>query len=128
MTLVEFLRDFWWLMFPVFGMLIAVLDMFQSDARTARTIDLIESYIDQGKEPPADLLKLAMQDSESSNRTSSGDNRAWSCIIFAALSAGLGAGFYSVRGEDWAFALLIGAVSTGVMAVGALLLLIVNRK
>ena len=30
MSFEEFFRDFWWLMFPVFGMFIAVIGMFQA--------------------------------------------------------------------------------------------------
>lgn len=129
MSFEEFFRDFWWLMFPIFGMLMAVMGMFQDDARSKKTMDLIKSYIDQGKEPPPELLKLAMQDADSAAwRSSKEGNRGWSFIVFAALAAGLGTGYYFVRAEDWAFAFLIGAVATGVMALGALVLLFTGRK
>jgi hypothetical protein len=123
----EFFHAYWWLMFPVFGMFLVLMGVFQEDQRARKAMDLIKSYVDQGKEPPAELLKLAMQDMEASAEKQSGD-RAWSFIVFAALSAGLGVGYYFVRAEDWAFAFLIGAVATGVMAVGALFLLIFGRK
>jgi len=129
MSFEEFFRDFWWLMFPIFGMLMAVMGMFQDDARSQKTMDLIKSYIDQGKEPPPELLKLATQDADSAAwRGSNERSRGWTFIVFVAISAGLGTGYYFVRAEDWAFAFLIGAVATGVMAVGALVLLIVGRK
>jgi hypothetical protein len=107
----------------------AVMGMFQAERRSNKTMDLIKSYVDQGKEPPAELLKLAMEDSDAESWSNNpGDNRAWSFIVFTALSAGLGAGYYFVRAESWAFALLIGAVVTGVMAVGALFILLFGRK
>ena len=130
MTFAEFFHDFWWLMFPVFGMLMAVMGMFQDDRRSQKTMDLIKSYVDQGKDPPAELLKLASQDADSAAWRGSrdGNSRAWSFIVFAALAAGLGTGYYFVRAEDWAFAFLIGAVATGVMALGALVLLFTGRR
>jgi len=128
MTFAEFFHDFWWLMFPLFGMSMAVMGMFQDDRRSQKAIDLIKSYVDQGKDPPPELLKLAMQDADSAAWRSSGPSRGWSFVVFAALAAGLGTGYYFVRAEDWAFAFLIGAVATGVMAVGALFILIFGRK
>lgn len=128
MTFAEFFRDFWWLMFPLFGMLMAVMGMFQDDRRSTKTMDLIKSYIDQGKEPPPELLRLATQDADSAAWRGSRDNRGWSFIVFAALAAGFGTGYYFVRAEDWAFAFLIAAVATGVMAAGALFILLFDRK
>jgi hypothetical protein len=129
MTFAEFFRDFWWLMFPIFGMLMAVMGMFQDDRRSQKTIDLIRTYVEQGKDPPPELLKLASQESDSAAWRGSGEtSRGWSFIVFAALAAGLGTGYYFVRAEDWSFAFLIGAVATGVMAVGALFILLFGRK
>jgi hypothetical protein len=130
MTFAEFFRDFWWLMFPIFGMGMAIMGMFQDDSRSRKTMDLIRSYVDQGKEPPPELLKLATQDADSAawRGDSSKSDRAWSFIVFAGVCAGLSTGYYFVRAEDWAFAFLIGAVATGVMAVGALVLLITGRR
>ncbi len=132
MTFAEFFSHYWWLMFPVFGMLMAVMGMFQDDRRSQKTIDLIRYYVEQGKDPPPELLRLASQDADSAawrgSRAGSGSNPAWSFIVFAALAAGLGTGYYFVRAEDWAFAFLIGAVATGVMAIGALFILIFGRK
>jgi len=128
MTFAQFFHDFWWLMFPMFGMFMGAMGMFQSERRTTKTMDLIKSYVDQGKDPPPELLRLAAQDPENDHSSSSpGENRAWSFIVFAALSAGLGTGYYFVRAEDWAFAFLIGAVTTGVMALGALVLMFSRR-
>jgi hypothetical protein len=128
MTFAEFFSDFWWLMFPLFGMVMAVMGMFQDDARSAKAMNLIRTYVNQGKDPPAELLRLVAQDAESARGGNSQNNRAWSFIVFAALAAGLGVGYFFVRAEDWAFAFLIGAVATGVMALGALVLLFVGNR
>jgi hypothetical protein len=127
----ELFRDFWWLIFPVFGMLIAIWGMASSERRTASVLDLIKSYTDQGKEPPAELLRLAaQQDSDSPSLTSPGkqNSTAWTFVVFAALAAGFGAGWYMMRGEDIEFAFAIVAIAMGVMALGGLFILIFGRK
>ncbi len=50
---------FWWLIFPIFGMLMALWGMASTERRSRRAMDLIDSYVRQGKEPPAELLKIA---------------------------------------------------------------------
>ncbi|HYD71869.1 MAG TPA: hypothetical protein VEF55_01930 [Candidatus Binatia bacterium] len=129
MTFEEFFRDFWWLMFPIFGMFLAAMGMFQDDAKSTKAMDLIRTYVNQGKDPPPELLQLVAQETDGAHGgTPSSHSRAWSFIVFAALAAGLGTGYYFVRAEDWSFAFLIGAVATGVMALGALFILVFGRK
>lgn len=128
----ELFRDYWWLIFPIFGMMMGLIGMFQSDRRTTRTMDLIKAYVDQGKDVPPELLQLAS--AEMSSGASSGmgrtptENRIWSFATFGALAAGFGIGYYVMRHQEWSFAFLIVAVVMGVMALGALLLLIFGRK
>lgn len=138
MNFAEFFAAYWWLMFPIFGMVMAFQGMNQSEKRTRRTLDLIRSYVEQGKEPPPELLKLAQKTDEDwdmgfgdeSGRTSSGSKNsgAWTFVIFAALAAGFGTGYWWIRAEDYAFPFLIVAVTMGVLALGALIILIFGRK
>lgn len=131
MTFADFFAHYWWLMFPVFGMVMAFTGVFQAERQQKSMIDLIKTYTDQGKEPPPELLKLASQSLQADAQkqgASNTDSRAWSFIVFAALSAGFGTGYYFVRAEDWAFAFLIVAVTMGVMAVGALGILLFGRR
>jgi hypothetical protein len=131
MTWDELFRGYWWLIFPVFGMVMAVWGMASSERRTASVMDLIKSYTDQGKEPPAELLRLAVQqDSDSPSLTSPGkqNSSAWTFVVFAALAAGFGAGWYMMRGEDIEFAFATVAITMAVMAVGAFLIMLFGRK
>jgi hypothetical protein len=131
MTFEEFFRDFWWLIFPVFGMFMAVWGMMQSDQRSRRALDLIRSYADQGKEPPAELLRMATQgdgDGFGAPPPSRQNSKAWTFIVFAAIAAGFGVAWYMLQGEDYEFAFALVAVVMGVMAFGALVLLIFGRK
>ena len=61
MNFEELFRDFWWLLFPIFGMSMAVFGMLQTESRSQQVMRLIKSYVDQGKDPPPELLKLASQ-------------------------------------------------------------------
>lgn len=135
MTFAEFFAAYWWLMFPIFGMVMAFQGMNQDEKRTRRTLDLIRSYVEQGKEPPAELMKLAQKERDDwdmgmggSSGSSGSNSRAWTFVIFAALAAGFATGYWFVRGEDFAFAFLIVAVTMGVLALGALGILIFGRK
>jgi len=135
-TFADFFAAYWWLMFPIFGMFMAVQGMNQSEKRARRTLDVIRSYVEQGKEPPPELLKLAQKTDDDwdmgfdtgAGSSSGGNSRAWTFVIFAALSAGFATGWWFVRAEDYAFAFLIVAVTMGVLSLGALAILIFGRK
>ncbi|MGD9815358.1 MAG: hypothetical protein AB7Q23_10870 [Hyphomonadaceae bacterium] len=131
MTFAEFFQGYWWLMFPVFGMLIAVIGMFQAENRNRQVMKLIKSYVDQGKEPPPELLKMAAErsDYEMDMGTPTPRNSAlWTFFVFLALAAGFGVGYWWVRAEEWAFAFLIVAVTMGVLAVGSLIITLTQRR
>lgn len=136
MTFAEFFAAYWWLMFPVFGMVLAFHSMVSGERRTRETMNLIRSYIEQGKDPPPELLKLAQRTGDDWDmgmggmdaRESGKNSRAWTFVIFAALAAGFGTGWWYVQGEDYAFAFMIVAVTMGVLALGSLLILLFGRK
>jgi hypothetical protein len=131
MSFEEFFRDFWWLIFPAFGMMIAVLGMFQAENRNRQVMDLIKSYVEQGKDVPPELLKMAQERSDYDMDVGVPAKRndgAWTFVVFLALAAGFGVGYWWVRAEDWAFAFLIVAVTMGVLALGSLVIAVVQRR
>lgn len=131
MTFEELFRGYWWLMFPIFGMLIALIGMFQAESRSQKVMNLIKSYVDQGKEPPPELLKMAQERSNYEMDVGVPARRndsAWTFVVFLALSAGFGVGYWWVRAEEWAFAFLVVSVTMGVLAVGALVITLTRRR
>jgi hypothetical protein len=131
MSFEEFFRDFWWLMFPVFGMFIAVIGMFQAENRSRHVLTLIKSYVDQGKEPPPELLKMAQERSDYEMDVgvpSQRNSGSWRFVVFLALAAGFGVGYWWVHTEVWAFAFLIVAVTMGVLAIGSLIIALTSRR
>lgn len=131
MTFEELFTGYWWLMFPVFGMFIALIGMFQAESRSRQVMNLIKSYVDQGKEPPPELLKMAQERSDYDMDVGLPTPRSsglWSFFVFLALAAGFGVGYWWIRAEEWSFAFLIVAVTMGVLAIGSLIIALVQRN
>ena len=123
---------FWWLIFPIFGMLMALWGMASTERRSRRAMDLIDSYVRQGKEPPAELLKIASGADEDGGSSSGPGHRGqatvWSLITFTAVAAGFGVGYQFVQTEKYAFAFLIVSVIMGVLAIGSFLILLFGPR
>lgn len=127
----DLFRDFWWLIFPIFGMWMAVSGGKSTERSQQRVLDLIKSYTDQGKEPPPELLAMARQGLDESIEASGGKGKndaAWTFVTFAALTAGFGLGWYLRQTEDYAWAFLILSATMGVFAVGSLFIMLFGRK
>jgi hypothetical protein len=96
--------SFWWLIFPLFWMIAALLRMNQRHDHTNKVLDLIRSYADQGKEVPPELLRALDQpvDEQLGMHGTVIQNRHTWLPVF--LFAGLTAGFLLFAfwpGMDW---------------------------
>lgn len=54
----DLFRQFWWVIFPIFGMITALFHMNLRHDQYNKALDMIKSYVDQGKEPPPELLAM----------------------------------------------------------------------
>jgi len=89
-----FITHFWWLIFPVMWAFAGMTRALLRHERANRTLDIVKSYIDQGKDVPPELLAV-LQD-----RGPFGPGRrpwrrdcdhGWSrFILFATLAVGFG--------------------------------------
>lgn len=88
----ELLVRFWWLIFPLFGFLWAFVELAQSGRRSKRAMDLIQTYVEQGKEPPSELLDIAAGGEYGGVYTPSQRHQGYSTIvvIFTAIAVGFG--------------------------------------
>jgi hypothetical protein len=59
--LYSFAASYWWLIFPLGWSLVTMLQTWARHRRTQAMLDLIKSFINQGREPPAALLESALQ-------------------------------------------------------------------
>ena len=64
MNLEAFLFSFWWLIFPVGGMLMGLFAMIGHYNHRKDTLRILKSYADQGKDPPAGLLDALKSDED----------------------------------------------------------------
>ncbi len=129
MSFEELFRDFWWLMFPIFGMGMGLWGMVSTERRSRDVLNVIKSYVDQGKEVPPELLRMASDDWQpSANKTTPQQSSWWTFFTFAALAAGFSVGWWFIRTEMWSFAFLVVAVTMGVLALGALFIALTSRR
>lgn len=133
MTIGDFLQGYWWLIFPIFGMIMGFQSMNQSESRSRALVDLVRSYTVQGKDPPPELLKLAAQNLEEGNTTmtrqSGPQYRVRTFFFFIGVAAGCATAYaFASRTEEWAWVFLPFAVATATMAFGQLVALFVRDK
>lgn len=129
MNFEELFRDFWWLLFPIFGMSMGLWGMSSSERRSRDVMNVIKSYVDQGKEVPPELLRMAQSDWQApANQPSQQQNNVWSFFTFAAIAAGFSVAWWFTRAEVWSISFLVVAITFGVLAVGALFIAITSRR
>lgn len=129
----DLFRHFWWLLFPIMGMAYGLVGMLQHNRSQNRTIDLLRTYAEQGKEPPPEVLRALSQlqsggDSHDMLGIGVRQNRImgawWTFFVFIALTAGFGVGA-SNFGNDAHAAFMVVMVVMGVLAFGALVMALV---
>lgn len=120
--------SFWWLIFPIGGMLMGLFAMMAHYNHRKEALRIIKSYADQGKEPPAALLDALKSDEDRAYDHGYYGRRRWRrhyyvwgfgrFVPFAALAAGFGwFGYYG--GGPSVFTAL--AVAFGIAAAAMLL-------
>lgn len=65
----SFASSYWWLIFPLGWGLIAILRIWERHRRAQATLDLLKSYVDQGKEVPSALLESILPQAATVGRT-----------------------------------------------------------
>lgn len=56
----NFASSYWWLIFPIGWGVVAIFRIWERHRRSQATLDLLKSYVDQGKDPPAALLETVL--------------------------------------------------------------------
>jgi hypothetical protein len=117
----ELFVRFWWLIFPLFGIVWAFVELAQSGRRSKQAMDLIKTYVEQGKEPPSELLDIAAGDQSlaSSGFAGQRNSPAPLVVMFTAFAVGFGLLAYLFPGsEKTQTAFFVVAVTFGVLALG----------
>jgi amino acid permease len=140
----EMFRQFWWLIFPLSWFVFGAYQSWLSYRANRDTLDLIKTYAQAGREPPAELLaKLSKRwnDGDELDESDEDDRRSrrrrhrgyrrhntWSRV---ALFGCLGAGFAYASISDLyeaGPAFMIVAFVMGALAVAAAVSILVDRE
>lgn len=123
----ELFIRFWWLIFPLFGMAMGLRGMVSSDRRARRAMDLIKTYVEQGKEPPAELLDIASGGESWGNngmgRRGRRRSSAWDLVSYTAAAIGFGIATQYAHNENSRLAFMIVAAVMAVFAIGSFFIL-----
>ena len=141
-TFGAFVFSFWWLIFPVGGMLMGLFAMIGHYNHRKETLRILKSYADQGKEPPAALLDALRSDEERAyddygyrhryrgyRRGRYGWGGFGAMVPFAALAAGFGYFGYYGGGPSVFTALAVAfGIAAVFMFIGGLINLLTRPK
>lgn len=131
----DLFRQFWWLLFPLFGMGMGFYGMWIGQRRRRDTIELLKVYAQKGEAPPEALLKAINRSdddwdwgghgmSEPKRRSYSDWNNV---VLFLALGVAFTfAAIYGPGSADWAFVMV--AIIMGGLAIGSLVVALLKRR
>lgn len=130
----DLFRSYWWLLFPLAGFAFAGLASYLRYRRQKALLDLIRSYVENGREPPADLIgqiNMGADDDGDWTGTSRGRREPtnyWSLVgLFTVLAAGFGiATFMGVDGGSGAFVIV--TLTMAAVAVWALICALTQKR
>ncbi len=73
---------YWWLIFPLFWMVVRIVRLSLGHSHANRTLDIIKSYADQGKEPPAEVLAALKARRDPDDRCPATPEQGWRRFFF----------------------------------------------
>lgn len=135
----DLFRSYWWLLFPLGAFVYGAWDRWLSYRRSKDALDLIKSYVAQGKDPPPELVRRMQEDEEEEDwlglgrrpRRHRGTARDWDgyrgdfrTAIFTGFLAGgfwLASEFHFLSGAGGAFrlvALILTCVAAATLVAG----------
>lgn len=129
----QFFFSFWWLIFPIGGMIYAAFQSWLKLRQQKAMMDLIRSYADKGMEPPEALLRqldapLELDGDEREVRRERTPAHYWSLVgLFAILSAGFGIGAWMNIDRDSGAFVIVSMVMAAV-AVWSLINALMFRR
>lgn len=78
---------YWWLIFPIFWMIAHIIRLNLRHSHANRALDIIKSYAEHGKEPPAELLSALKDRRDLDGRRYRSHEHGWSrFFLFSALA------------------------------------------
>jgi hypothetical protein len=88
-TFAELFREFFWMIFPIFGMGVGAWAIWNEFSRQKKALEVLKVYAEKGQEPPESVMQVLGQASTPKARNR---RNPWSgAAFFGVLSAGFGA-------------------------------------
>ncbi len=113
----ELFRQFFWLIFPIFGMGMGAFAIWNEFSRQKKALEVLKVYAEKGQEPPESVMKVL---GAASTRSSRRRGSSWSAAtFFGVLAAGFAALAVWTYTNDGPFPFLTGW-SIAAVALGAL--------
>jgi len=106
---------YWWLIFPLFGMGFGMVQAWLRHKRAQQRLEILKSYIDQGKEPPPELVQFLRAPERQRDKGPGGD--IFLTILFTGI--GLALTFLAINEGDkdiYFPVIIMGALAVGFLA------------
>ncbi len=112
----DLFRQFFWIIFPVFGMFIGAFSIWNEFSRQKKALEVLKVYAEKGQEPPESVLSVLDRASTSQRRRGAG----WaSAAFFGVLSVGF-AGLAIWTGVNEGPVAFVSGWAIAAIALGAL--------
>ncbi|MFT3726394.1 MAG: hypothetical protein QM759_01010 [Terricaulis sp.] len=136
----ELFSRFWWLIFPLYWMVIHTIRASRRTSSQDRAMEILRIYAAKGEQPPPDVLKALTQMSNTPDDLGMGTGNGglysspsargtavgswWTFFVFLALTAGFAAGINGIGADDGQArsAFMIVTVIMAFLAVGSLIM------
>jgi|GEM_PF-1651328 len=118
----QLVREFFWIIFPVLGMGIGALAVWNEFSRQKKALEVLKVYAEKGVEPPASVLAVLNRAAMAGGRMQR-DRNAWGSTVFCGVMAAGFAGLavWSAQGDlrqTGAFVLGFTIIAFSLVAVG----------
>ena len=90
-TFAELFRQFFWLIFPIFGMGMGAFAIWNEFSRQKKALEVLKVYAEKGQEPPESVLQILGQASTPRSGRRSRRRVMGGAAFFGVLSAGFAA-------------------------------------
>jgi hypothetical protein len=101
----DLFREFFWIIFPVFGMGIGAFSIWNEFSRQKKALEVLKVYAEKGTEPPESVLSVLNRASTRQRRA----GRGWSsAAFFGVLSVGFAGMAVWTAANDGPFSFVTG--------------------
>jgi hypothetical protein len=100
----DLFRQFFWIIFPVFGMAFAAFAVWNEFSRQKKALEVLKVYAEKGVEPPESVVAVLTRAS-TGHRTASNSNPLAQAAFFGVMALGFAAltAWLAFHAERWVF-------------------------